>query len=65
MTMYNTTMVLFDGKYMTFYFMAIVMLALSVTIFEIFAKQIKCKKCLTLKLKVKVKEKNRTYTIRF
>ena len=50
----------FDGKFETSYLMAIVMRALSLTIYEIFANQIKCKK-LTLKMKVKVKkEKNWT-----
>ena len=33
----------FDGKYMTSYLMGIVMFALTLTIYEIFAKFIKCK----------------------
>ena len=34
----------FYSKYMTSYLMEIVMFALALTIYEIFAKQIKCKK---------------------
>ena len=47
--MYN----IFDGKYTISYLMAMVMYALSVKIYEIFAKQIKNLK-LTLKIKVRV-----------
>ena len=37
-------MATFDGKFMTFYLMAIVKFALSLTIYEKFAIEIKCKK---------------------
>ena len=37
-------MVPFDEKYTTSYLMAIIIFALALTVYEIFAKQIKCKK---------------------
>ena len=49
-------MVPFDGKYMTSYLMAIVMFALTLIIYEVYAKQ--NAESLALKMKVKVKEKN-------
>ena len=55
---HDSHMAPFDSKYMTSYLMALVMFgdfALSVTIYEIFAKQIKCPK-FDLKMKIKVKE---------
>ena len=39
---YDIQYLQFDGKYMTFCLMIIVMFALSLTIYEIFAKQEKC-----------------------
>ena len=45
-----------DGKYMTSYLMAIVMFVLTLTIYEIYAKQYA--ESFALKMKVKVKEKN-------
>ena len=60
-------MALFDGKYMNSYLTAIVMFALSLTIYEIFANEIKFQKCDLENegqvLKVK-KEKDGTCTIR-
>ena len=50
----------FDGKYITSYLMAIVMFALPLIIYEIFANKTKCVK-FTLKMKVTAREeKNET-----
>ena len=57
-------MATFDGKYLTFYLMAVAKFALFLTIYQIIANQGKCQK-FTTKIKVKVKEKkNGTYAIR-
>ena len=47
---------LFDGRYMTSYLMAIVMFAISFIIYEIFTNQIKCQKFeLENKLRTRIK----------
>ena len=54
--MHNIAVAPLHGKYMTSYLMTIVMFALFIIFYEIFAKLIKNVKRLTLKIKAKVKK---------